>query len=140
MRDTILDKFVVITANLPTVSKVESNSRMDLLETVLSKSVFKDRYKLIEVSDFLIDETAFMVVVYNFDEVRELIDVAKDYNQDSVLYVDSNRNCFLLGTDGANLPMGTLKAATKSQALEYNSYIFDSSTNQYYLVTGEFGS
>lgn len=80
-------------------------------------------------------ENSFMVVDDNNESIVRLISsIATRYNQESVLWSDSNRDCLLYyPKNNITDSLGKLMSVSKQEALNSNAYSYDPSTDTYWV-------
>ena len=68
-------------------------------------------------------------------DLKKLLEYAKFYNQESILYVDSDRQAKLIFATGETINIGTFKQVPKAFALQHIAYTHDLEHNGYYITT-----
>jgi hypothetical protein len=66
---------------------------------------------------------------------KEIMEIAKAYNQESVLFVDSKRRGHLIYLeDNKTINLGTLQKVSDEQASNLEAYTYDPTTKSYWAV------
>jgi hypothetical protein len=60
--------------------------------------------------------------------------IAKRYNQESILYIDNEKNAYLDDLIGQVEKIGKLTPTTQEDAVKQDGYSLDLSTGQYYVI------
>ena len=68
-------------------------------------------------------------------DLKKLLEYAKLYNQESILYVNSDRQAKLIFTNGETINIGIFKQVPKTFALQHVAYTYDIANNGYYVTT-----
>lgn len=74
-------------------------------------------------------EASFLVVLSSeiheqAEQIEELLSIAKDFEQESVLVSDRYRMCKLLYTDGDSAEIGQLREVSRKQASELDNWTY----------------
>ena len=78
-------------------------------------------------------ELAYLVEVNdNMDAIQA---IASKHNQDCILYLDNQRNAYLVYPDNSQEHIGVFKSASKQLAEKQDSYTYNPETNTYYIVS-----
>ena len=124
----LFDTTYIISAERADLTDAENFERTDKLQSKLklwdvafkrSLGCFKGRR-----------EVNFVLIT---DE-RTVIDLIREFNQDSALVLDSKRNASLLDANGTFKSIGKFKAVPEVIALRHDGWTFDKVTNQFFIV------
>ncbi len=105
-------------------AQIEQQALLGVAYTTLT-----GRYKGKDERSYLISREQYDVIEY------DLLALLREYDQESILYVDERRRAYLhyLDTD-LQQPIGTFMRAHPVVALQKDSYTFVPSTGAYYIV------
>jgi len=132
MRDQHTQPAYIISASHVEDSQKQNDEATSLLELGLTRH--KIPHKPVRGHYLGADEDSFLCVPRNDDDERLLLSFARIYCQESVLYLDEDRNAtlfFTVGNDRINL--GKFRETSRLNAAESEGWTFDPSTNTYYI-------
>jgi hypothetical protein len=125
-------KTLFLSAELSTLDSAENARRSTILLGILHVKGynFKPLVGVYKGSR----EKSFAVEV-GVKEMKELIAIAKNLNQESVLIVDEKNKAVLnFLSDNSKQTIGKLKIATKEVAEKMENYSFDETSGKYFVV------
>ena len=79
-----------------------------------------------------VSEDSFIVLLDSYNQLEVLQDLSRVYNQECILYSDSNRMSYLKYPCGKSEKLGVLKQVSKEVAMMQDAYTIVN--NNYYLV------
>ena len=113
------------TANQETETQVLT--AQDFQPTVLNGRYTHDNGEAIE-------ETSYLVEVSTDRQLAELVAIAQEHKQESILVLDDQNNAKLLYmSDYRTLDLGVFTNCTKDEAEASEAYSFNPITNEYYI-------
>lgn len=78
---------------------------------------------------------SYLVVITKDSDLNICMNLAKTYNQESILYVTSDRDAGLIYINSDEVEsLGKFKRVSKQDAESSDAYTYDLSTNQYYMA------
>ena len=97
------------------------------------KQVFN--YKLVEGCYKGKTEVSFYVEIETVQDFNLIENIAHYYKQESILFVNDDRQAYLVYLDDTSNPVyiGNFKQVSKSEALQHDAYTYDYKNNGYYI-------
>lgn len=80
-----------------------------------------------------VSEITFAIHCPTTEALNNIGKLASEYQQDAMLYRDADTNAFLIVDDGTE-SIGQMVRVPRSEALRQDSWTFDGSTGDYYVV------
>ena len=115
----------------PFVMIALNTDRADEIE-ILKAHGFKDIVKCRGVWEGQ-EETSYAVFFNGPQQLEDLIAIGREYNQDAILVVDSERNASVLELGNTfTSSVGTFKSITEAEALHSGNYTYVESINTYF--------
>lgn len=125
----VFKETLLFSAERPNQNNVERNT---LMRTMLDE--LNINYKLVNGVYEGTNELTFVVTPKNDVEKQTLVDIAlKQFSQDCVLELDSNRTARLL-FNGESKTIGKFVSCNRNEALKRDSYTYCPVNNSYYIV------
>lgn len=128
----IKKEFTIISAELSTASDAENIARTETLRLNLKLS----GYKFKEVLGIYKNsrEVSFVVICDRGNELATLLDFARDFNQECILFVDQKRKATLIYDQYNQTVIGTFKACSAKEAVKLDASTYCAELDQWYKV------
>lgn len=124
-------EIIILSAELSTLSEFENTMRTNQLNNSL-KSLGVS-FKEIQGYYKNTKETSFVVVLDNNTNLKTIQGLASHFNQECILFSDSDRVSKLVYPNGNETSIGTLKSVSKFEATKHDNYSYCSDLDQYFI-------
>lgn len=134
MRNAVFPEMIFLSAELTTNTKDENNKATASLKRYLKDNdrTFGEYLGCYKGSL----ETSFGVLVSTDEDKQFLLDAAKVFGQESILFIDKSRQGMLQFTSGQREKIGQLKLIPQKTALELDNYTQCKKTGNYFTFKG----